>query len=134
MYSVSKTFSFCYGHRLLDDKGKCRHLHGHTAKVTLFLRCDVLDQNGMVIHFDTLKNSMGRWISETLDHSLLLSEKDPLAKMLDASNERYIKVPFNPTAENISKMIFDKAISEGLPVVRVDVWESETSRAGFEKN
>ena len=37
MYRVTKEIRFCYGHRLLNYSGECRHLHGHNglAEITL---------------------------------------------------------------------------------------------------
>ena len=131
-YTVSKTFSFCYGHRLTHDAGRCRHLHGHTARATIVLGSDALDEGGMVVHFDRLKESVGAWIRDELDHTLLLAENDPAAAALAAAGERFRAVPFNPTAENIARMIFEKARSVALPVRRVEVWESETSKATYE--
>ena len=37
MYSVTKRIDFCYGHRLLDYEGVCRHPHGHNAVVEYLL-------------------------------------------------------------------------------------------------
>ena len=31
MYLVTKRIEFCYGHRLLDYDGVCKHPHGHNA-------------------------------------------------------------------------------------------------------
>lgn len=133
MYSVSKTFSFCYGHRLLGDKGKCRHLHGHTGKATFTLEAEDLDKLSMVIHFDRLKETMGRWISENLDHTLLLHRNDPMADVLRKTGERFRELNTNPTAEGIASMLFDVAFDCGLPIAKVDVWESETSKATYVK-
>src|SRR5262245_17892402 len=33
MYLVTKRIDFCYGHRLLDYGGICKHPHGHNAVV-----------------------------------------------------------------------------------------------------
>ena len=33
MYLVTKRIEFCYGHRLLDYDGICKHPHGHNAIV-----------------------------------------------------------------------------------------------------
>jgi hypothetical protein len=33
MYKVTKHIDFCYGHRLLNYNGQCRHLHGHNGRV-----------------------------------------------------------------------------------------------------
>lgn len=133
MYTVSKTFSFCYGHRLLGDKGKCRHLHGHSARAVIILEDLDLDSQGMVCHFDRLKETVGAWIAKNLDHMMILCEGDPLASALSGLGERFKTIPFNPTAENIARMIFEAAKGQGLPVKRVEVWESETAKASFER-
>ena len=89
MFSISKSFSFCYGHRLLGDKGKCRHFHGHTARIVILLAAEILDDHGMVYHFDRLKETIGTWIDEKLDHAMLLSKKDPAVaaiKVMSAQN------------------------------------------------
>lgn len=131
MYTVSKSFSFCYGHRLFGDEGRCRHLHGHTARATIILGGEALDEHGMLFHFDLVKERMGRWISEHLDHTLLLAEGDPAVSVLAAAGERFRALPFSPTAENIARMIFEEARRLGLPAVHVELWESETSKATY---
>ena len=30
-FKVTKQIEFCYGHRLLNYDGKCKHLHGHNG-------------------------------------------------------------------------------------------------------
>ena len=37
----------------------------------------------------------------------------------------------NPTVERIARLIYDYAVSERLPVVRVTVWETPTSFATY---
>src|SRR6187401_1193785 len=51
MYSVTKRLDFCYGHRLLDYEGICRHPHGHNAVVEIEIRTDTLDPRNMVADF-----------------------------------------------------------------------------------
>ena len=131
MFSISKSFSFCYGHRLLGDKGKCKNLHGHTAKVVVCLESGELDDKGMVCHFDNLKNTIGKWIEENLDHSMLLSKGDPAAEALRKIGERIYIMEGNPTAENIAKLIHTQARSQKLPVTRVEMWESDTAKAVY---
>ncbi len=133
MFTVTKTFPFCYGHRLLHDEGKCRHLHGHTGKATFTLGSEKLDKNGMVFHFDRLKETIGHWIGENLDHTLLLHRDDPIAEALRQNGERFYEMEFNPTAENIAAMLLDTSRGFDLPVVKVEVWESETSKATCER-
>ena len=43
MYLVTKRIDFCYGHRLLDYDGICKHPHGHNAVVEVDVRTDQLD-------------------------------------------------------------------------------------------
>jgi 6-pyruvoyltetrahydropterin/6-carboxytetrahydropterin synthase len=131
MFTISKSFSFCYGHRLLGDKGKCKNLHGHTARAVVFIESRSLDEQGMVCHFDRLKVGIGKWINENLDHAMLLSKNDPAADALKKIGERIFVMDENPTAENIAKLIYEKVRSEGNDVSRVEVWESETAKAIF---
>lgn len=130
-HTVSKTFSFCYGHRLMGDPGRCRHLHGHTAKVAFTLERGELDENGMVVHFDRLKETIGCWIDENLDHRMLLCDRDPIAATLKDAGERLFEMKENPTAENIAMMLYELAKKFNLPIAKVEVWESETSKASF---
>lgn len=131
MYTISKTFPFCYGHRLLNDPGRCRHIHGHTARATLILGARELDERGMVFHFDRLKETIGKWIADNFDHTLLLIKGDPLVRTLEKAGEKFRVLSFNPTAENLARIIFETARGFGLPVSKVEVWESETSMAAF---
>ncbi len=133
MYSVSKTFSFCYGHRLLNDPGKCARIHGHSANVTITLESDDLDEAGMVCHFNVLKEKVGGWIESTLDHRMMICRDDAFARVLKDAGEEYVEVGFNPTAENLAKFVFDHATAQGLPVKEVELWESPTSKAVYRR-
>jgi len=115
----------------MDDHSKCKHLHGHTAKAALHLKRDQLDERGMVMHFSELKQSFGKWIDEEVDHVMLLNEKDPLVAVLKAQGEKCKLLPFHPTAENIAKWFFEQAKNFGLPIVQLDIWESESSLASY---
>jgi len=50
---------------------------------------------------------------------------------LKALGEPVYLLDSNPTVERIAKLIFDKATEQGLPVVRVTVWETPTSFADY---
>ena len=43
MFQVTREIRFCYGHRLLNYDGKCRHLHGHNGRAIITLETDRLD-------------------------------------------------------------------------------------------
>jgi 6-pyruvoyltetrahydropterin/6-carboxytetrahydropterin synthase len=131
MFRVTKEIRFCYGHRLLDYAGKCRHLHGHNGRAVIALEAETLDALGMVTDFTVIKQVLGKWIDDAFDHRMLLHKNDPIIPELRRQGEPFVELDVNPTAENIAKLIFDRAASQGLPVVEVTLWESESSFATY---
>jgi len=132
MYSVTKRIDFCYGHRLLEYDGNCRHLHGHNAVAEITVRADTLDARNMVRDFNEIRRAVKEWIDRELDHKMLLRHDDPAAAALQQLGEPVYLVDSNPTVERIARLIFDHVAATGLPVVRVTVWETPTSFATFE--
>ena len=131
IYRVTKEIHFCYGHRLLNYDGKCRHLHGHNGKAVITLESPGLDDLGMVVDFSQVKKTLGRWIDDHLDHRMLLHEDDPILPELRRQHEPVVTLDVNPTAENIARLIYFQAKKQGLPVVEVTLWETENSYATF---
>ena len=131
MYSVTKRIEFCYGHRLLDYDGICRHPHGHNGLVEVEVRSSELDTRNTVCDFSDIKRVVKGWIDRDLDHKMLLRRDDPLVKALQQLGEPVYLCESNPTAEHIAKIIYQHAASEGLPVVRVKLWETPTSFAEY---
>ncbi len=131
MYNIVREIHFCYGHRLLNYRGKCRHLHGHNGKVEIVLKGEKLDKLGMVRDFEEIKQIVQKWIFENLDHKMILNKNDPLIPALQKANETYYTIDTNPTAEVISKLIFDYAVTQALPVVEVRLWETPSSCASY---
>ena len=90
---IDKSFSFCYGHRVhnqrLDtnftESGDaclaCRHLHGHEGLVKVFLTSKEGARNvaetGMVTDFKHL-GWFKNFLDDTLDHKFIMDIKDPL--------------------------------------------------------
>ncbi|HSQ56820.1 MAG TPA: 6-carboxytetrahydropterin synthase [Gemmata sp.] len=131
MFQVTKEIHFCYGHRLLNYAGKCRNLHGHNGKAVITLEAPSLDALGMVVDFTQIKQLIGLWIDETLDHKMILHRDDPALSELRRLGEPVVVFDVNPTAENIAKAIFDHAVAQKLPVKVVTLWETETSFATY---
>jgi 6-pyruvoyltetrahydropterin/6-carboxytetrahydropterin synthase len=125
MFRVTREIEFCYGHRLLNYDGKCRHLHGHTGRAVITLQGSGLDARGMLVDFAEIKRKVQHWIEENLDHNMLLCRDDPLLPLLQDRGERVFEMDCNPTAENIARLIFEHARGTGLPVVEVLLWETE---------
>jgi 6-pyruvoyltetrahydropterin/6-carboxytetrahydropterin synthase len=131
MYCVSREIHFCYGHRLLNYDGKCRHLHGHNGKAVITLAADRLDALGMVMDFSRIKRVVSTWIDETLDHRMLLHRDDPVLPFLRQQGEPVHVLDVNPTAENIARLIYDFAAGQGFPVVEVRLWETDSCYATY---
>jgi 6-pyruvoyltetrahydropterin/6-carboxytetrahydropterin synthase len=131
MYSVTKRINFCYGHRLLDYDGICKHPHGHNALAEIEVRTDQLDTRNMVCDFSDIKRIVKGWIDRELDHKMVLRRDDPLVKPLQELGEPIFLVDSNPTVECMARLIFEYASSQGLPVVRVRMWETPTSFADY---
>ena len=130
MFRVTQSIDFCYGHRLLNYEGKCKHLHGHNGRAVVVLEGD-LDERGMVVDFSDIKRSIRGWIDQELDHRMILDAKDPILPSLMQLKEPVKVISHNPTAENIAKLIFDFATSCGFPVIEVSLWETPDSSATY---
>jgi 6-pyruvoyltetrahydropterin/6-carboxytetrahydropterin synthase len=131
MYSVTKRIEFCYGHRLMDYDGVCRHPHGHNAVAEIDIQAEKLDRRNMVADFNDIKRIVKGWIDRELDHKMILRKDDPLAEALRAMGEPTYLLESNPTVERIAQLIFEVSREQGLPVARVTVWETPTSWATY---
>jgi len=90
---ISKSFDFCYGHRVysqncnvkysIEDDNPCRRIHGHQGKVTISMSAESLDHRGFVIDFKEL-TFIKKFINGNLDHRFILSYSDPRFEQLTA--------------------------------------------------
>jgi 6-pyruvoyltetrahydropterin/6-carboxytetrahydropterin synthase len=131
MYRVTREIRFCYGHRLLNYDGKCKHLHGHNGRAVITIEADRLDKLGMVMDFSRIKTVMNQWLDQTLDHRMILHRDDPVLPFLRDQGEPVCVLDVNPTAENIARLIFDFAQSQGFPVTEVRLWETDHAYATY---
>ena len=127
MYVVTKRIEFCYGHRLLDYNGVCKHPHGHNAQVEVDVRTDRLDKRNMVADFSDIKRLVKGWIDRELDHKMILRHDDPLVKPLQALGEPMYLLDSNPTVERIARLIFEMSRREGINVVKVTCFVADPS-------
>jgi len=119
MYEISVTTRFSAAHNLRDYGGKCENLHGHTWKVEAALKSNSLNEKGFTRDFKEVKQALKEAVSK-FDHSYI-NEISPFDKV-------------NPTAENLSKHIFDELIKVFPELFEVSVWESEDAKATFRTN
>ncbi|MCK5889431.1 MAG: 6-carboxytetrahydropterin synthase [Methylococcales bacterium] len=133
MYTITKDVYFCYGHRLMNHQGKCKNLHGHSVKASISVKQEQLDDQSMVCDFSDIKASVKSYIDEQLDHNFLLHKDDPIIPMLIQQNERFMAIDEHPTAEVLSKMIYQHLKQQGIPVDKVILWETASASASYQE-
>ncbi len=135
MYTVTRYHDISCGHRVCGHENKCSHLHGHNYRIT-FVCTGELDSVGRVIDFSVIKDRLCMWLEKNFDHRFLIWEDDPLADPLLALDPKVVKVPFNPTAENIAEYLVKTVAPKqlegtGVKLVRCDVEETRKCTASY---
>ena len=131
MFSITKEIHFCYGHRLMNHPGKCRHLHGHSATAAITIEAEQLNPHGMVYDFSEIKEVAASFIHQHFDHNMLLHQDDPICSALDEAGERFMTLDVHPTAENLAKMIYTHFKELDYPVRKVALWETTGAYAEY---
>jgi 6-pyruvoyltetrahydropterin/6-carboxytetrahydropterin synthase len=120
MFEVSVEYTFAAGHALRGYKGKCENVHGHNYKVQLVVVGEQLSATGLLIDFVDVRKAI-KGLVERLDHRFL-NDLEPFDKL-------------NPSAENIAKYFCDELTppihSQGLQVLAVTIWETDTTSATY---
>ena len=114
---IRKVFDFENAHIVRNCSSKrCREsIHGHSYKCEVLLESKYLDNAGMVYDFGLMKLEIAD-IIDSFDHSTTIWAKDDeeYKNMLKKFSTRWIEIPFNPSAEQFSRVIFvliDKVLS-----------------------
>ncbi len=122
MYEVMIKREFASAHNLRNYKGSCETLHGHNWKVDIAVETDRLDEIGLALDFNLLKEKTDD-IIDGLDHIYLNDH--------EAFKEK------NPSSENIARYIFDglKATLDGdIKVKKVTIWETDDAAASYRED
>lgn len=116
MYKISKQFAFSASHILegLPHLHPCARMHGHNYVVTVHLKSKELNDVGFVKDYREL-TLVKDYIDNELDHRHL--------------NDIF---PFNPTAENIAKAIYDHFKLQIPELYAVEVSETPKTTAIYE--
>lgn len=170
---IDKEFSFEMGHRVWAQKlphqhlsittdCACKHLHGHSYTIKVFLGADKLDDSSMVTDFKNL-NFMKRFVDDVLDHKFMIDINDPNFEIItgihpsvvsNATNfsnltdfikdedpdkllhhTSFVLVDFVPTSENICKYLklyAQEFIGDIANVVALELWETKKSHCRYE--
>lgn len=142
---ITKIIEWDMGHRIPNHKSQCRNLHGHRyrAEVTItgpLVEEDGSSDEGMVLDFGDIKNILVEEIHDPLDHGFMWYEKDKYRRSVTSVTKelKNIVVDFIPTAENISKWIYEivneklqQKYGSELRVSKVRLFETPNSWADY---
>lgn len=91
------------------------------------------DERGMVADFGDVGGVVKEWIDANIDHRMVLSQRDPAVPALRGLEEPLYVMDEDPTAENISKHIYEGVRDRGVDVVEVRLWETPNSSAAYRR-
>lgn len=128
MTTCTRVLEFDAGHRLMKHEGRCRFVHGHRYRMDITCEARSLDDVGRVIDFGKIKEVVGGWLDEHLDHGFIAQEGDPIIDFLKGQSSKFFIVPFSPTAENLAEMVLNRSREllhpYGVQVVQVRCYET----------
>ncbi len=138
MFRLKTSAAFDSAHFLKGYCGKCANLHGHRWVIEVEAGAEHLQQTGekrgMVIDFGDLKAAV-RALADAYDHAMIYengSLKSATLAALQDEGFRLIAVPFRPTAENFARAFYEQLSADGVPVLRVTVFETPENCASYE--
>lgn len=141
---ITKIFNFEGSHVVRNcTSDRCSHsVHGHSYKLELTFEGRKLDNAEMLYDFGLMKGTIKEFI-DTFDHCHVIcsTDSDEYVKFFQKHNDRWVMVPFNPSAEMLSvfflrmvQFIMERTTTANgedpdLKVKSVTVHETATGRA-----
>lgn len=118
---IRKLFKFEAGHVVRNCNSiRCKKSeHGHSYKVEVFFTARQLTDYGMVIDFGDLKDIKKQ--VDMFDHAYHFwnKESEEFKNFHKKFDERWVELPFNPSAENYS-IYFLKLITEEIERMKLN--------------
>lgn len=135
MRQITRILEIDAGHRLLQHEGKCRNLHGHRYSFEITMTAEKLDAVGRVVDFGVVKQAVGTWLDDTLDHAFIIQHGDPLLVFLLEHKQKHFIMSKPPTAENMAELVCTSAAvllhDYPITVTQVRCWETPNSFADY---
>ena len=117
-FEITTTRFFSAGHALRFPDGSIEPLHGHNWRVKVTVAATRLDANGCVMDFHELERRVDAIVTPM--HNRHLNELVPFVEEL------------NPSTENVAYHVARSLVlSDGLRLVAVEVWETDTNSAVY---
>jgi 6-pyruvoyl-tetrahydropterin synthase len=131
--SINVRHNIEVAHRLIETRGKCEAIHGHSMWVTLTLWGDI-DKTGKLngLEFGLVKAIFRDYLDKNFDHHLLLNLMDTQLSGLELPGAHILDC--DPTTENIAATIGQWAESNFASTrVRCEVQETPVNGAAWER-
>jgi len=141
---ICKIFRWECAHRLVNHKGKCRSIHGHSYLLEVEVMGLIQDKfkffesdDGMVIDFGDFKEVVKEYVVDKFDHALIINSlsivDEDIAKYLEEKiDQKVLRLKENVTAENMVNYIFDVLdinLPRHLKLSRIRLYETPTCYA-----
>ena len=139
MFILKNEIQFDTAHYLSGYEGKCSNIHGHRYRLVVELASETLQPSGqcrgMVADFGDVKKEMQR-IAERYDHKLLIEDNQDGRAVAEALSKvpnqfAIVMVPYRPTAEEMSRDIYQQMKTAGYPVYSVELYETPTNSCKY---
>jgi 6-pyruvoyltetrahydropterin/6-carboxytetrahydropterin synthase len=135
MFIIKSEVGFDASHYLSGYEGKCGKIHGHRYRLIAKIQSRELQtegsSRGMVEDFSFVKAVL-RDIKDMFDHKLIIEDDETGRRLIESLQGMpeifdHILVPYRPTAEEMSRHIFNLMKEKGIAVCEVELFETPTN-------
>ena len=135
MFTLKSEIQFDMAHYLSGYVGKCKNIHGHRYRLVVKVSSQTLHESGqlrgMVDDFSEVKAVL-KEDHDLFDHKLVIEENEEGKRVVEKLNEsgkvfEILFVPYRPTAEEMSRHIFNEIKKRGVRVTEVELFETPTN-------
>ena len=134
MFTLKSEIQFDMAHYLSGYVGKCKNI-GHRYRLVVKVSSQTLHESGqlrgMVDDFSEVKAVL-KEVHDLFDHKLVIEENEEGKRVVEKLNEsgkvfEILFVPYRPTAEEMSRHIFNEIKKRGVRVTEVELFETPTN-------
>lgn len=142
MFTLKSEIEFDMAHYLSGYEGKCSNIHGHRYRLIVKVSKDKLQESGqfrgMVDDFSNIKAAL-KQIHDMFDHKLVIEDNEEgkqIEKQLSklSNNFDIYFVPYRPTAEEMSRHIFNTLKNKEISITEVELFETPTNSCIYREN
>lgn len=135
MFILKSEIEFDAAHFLDGYQGKCANIHGHRYRLVVKVKSESLKDSGpdraMIEDFSFVKAVL-KEIHDLFDHKLIIENNEPgkslVSRLADMPQQfEYYFVPYRPTAEEMSRDIFNMIKDRGIKIYEVELFETPTN-------